>query len=54
MVWIRGKDIYVLLGQIRKLVLLAKTTVFLCYIHLPKMGGHYGFLRRPDSRCFCE
>ena len=33
---------------------LAKTTIILLYIHLRTMAGHYGFLRRPNSSCFCE
>ena len=42
-----------LLGEIQKTCFLAKTTVILLYIHLRTMAGHYGYLRRPGSSCFC-
>ena len=58
MVWIRSEDVSetvdVLLREIQKTCFLAKTTVILLYIHLRKMAGHYGFLRRPGSSFFCE
>ena len=48
------KDVYALLGEIQKTVILRKTTVILLYIHSRTMTCHYGFLRRPGSSCFCE
>ena len=48
------ENVYVLLGEIQKSFFLAKTTVILLYIRLRTMAGHYGFLRRPGSSCFCE
>ena len=48
------KDVYALLGEIQKTVILGKATVILLYIHSRTMTGHYSFLRRPGSSCFCE